>query len=115
MTVTIYGIKACDTMKKAFTWLDEAGIDYTFHDYKKAGAPTPKVAAWIKREGWEVIINRRGTTWRKLPEDQRATMDAKGALQAALDNPSLIKRPVVEYDGGLLVGFNADEWAQALK
>ena len=114
MTVTIYGIKACDTMKKAFTWLDAAGIDYTFHDYKKAGAPKSKVAAWIKREGWEVIINRRGTTWRKLPEDVRADMDAASAVDAAVENPSLIKRPVVEYPGGLLVGFSPDDWAVVL-
>ena len=111
--IRIYGIKACDTMKKAFIWLDQQGIAYEFHDYKKAGAP-PQLEQWIKTLGWDNVINRRGTSWRKLPEDQREAMNARSAAAAARVNPSLIRRPLVEYGGGLLLGFDADEWAQKL-
>ncbi len=115
MHVTIYGIKACDTMKKAFTWLDQHGIEYDFHDYKKAGASAAQVKAWIKQLGWEQVINRRGTTWRKLPEAERETMTAAGAAAAAVANPSMIRRPLVEFDGKvLLLGFDPEEWADRL-
>lgn len=115
MTIILYGIKACDTMKKAFTWLDQHGIEYQFHDYKKAGAPADKVKAWIGQMGWEQIINRRGTTWRKLPETERENMTASGAAAAAVANPSMIRRPLVESDGQvLLLGFDPEEWADRL-
>lgn len=115
MRITIYGIKACDTMKKAFTWLDQHGIEYDFHDYKKAGAPAERLPAWIAQQGWEQVINRRGTTWRKLPESARENMTAEAAASAAADNPSMIRRPLVEADGKvLLLGFDAAAWAQAL-
>ena len=114
MTLTVYGIKACDTMKKAFTWLDQHGIAYTFHDYKKAGAPEKKLPAWITAKGRDTIINRRGTSWRKLPQAERDAMDDTSAVAAAIANPSLIKRPVVEYPGGILVGFDPAAWADAL-
>ncbi|MCH8543642.1 MAG: arsenate reductase [Alcanivorax sp.] len=114
MTLTIYGIKACDTMKKAFVWLDHHDIAYTFHDYKKAGAPADRLPAWIKAKGRDTIINRRGTSWRKLPQAERDAMDDTSAVTAAVANPSLIKRPLVEYPGGMLVGFDPDAWAEAL-
>ena len=116
MRVTVYGIKACDTMKKAFTWLDQHGIEYDFHDYKKAGAPATKVKSWIKQLGWEQVINRRGTTWRKLPEAERESMNATGAAAAAVANPSMIRRPLVECDGKvLLLGFDPEAWAPQLQ
>lgn len=112
--LAIYGIKSCDTMKKAFTWLTEEGIEYHFHDYKKEGAVEARLRHWIDQLGWETVINRRGTTWRKLPQAQRDAMDTEGAVQAALDNPSLIKRPIIEQGTILLAGFDAATWVQAL-
>lgn len=115
MSIVIYGIKSCDTMKKAFTWLDQQGLDYQFHDYKKAGAPEPEqLANWISELGWENVINRRGTTWRKLPEQRRQNMDADDAIRAAIENPSMIKRPLLEYDNGLLLGFSPEQWQEKL-
>ena len=112
MTVTVYGIKACDTMKKAFSWLDAQGVDYQFHDYKKSGAPEEAVRRWIDTLGWETVINRRGTTWRKLPESLRDKMDAEQALKAALDNPSLIKRPMLEKGKLVEPGFKPARYAE---
>ena len=112
MSVQIYGIKACDTMKKAFTWLDDHGIDYQFHDYKKEGASAAALRRWIDALGWETVINRRGTTWRKLPESLRQSMDAEQAVQAALDNPSLIKRPMLETGKLLEPGFKPARYAE---
>lgn len=110
MTVKIYGIKACDTMKKAFTWLDQHGVDYEFHDYKKAGAPEANLRKWIKELGWENVINRRGTTWRKLPEAERNSMDADRAVAAAMANPSMIKRPLLETGKLLELGFKPERY-----
>lgn len=110
----IYGIKACDTMKKAFTWLDQHGIAYEFHDYKKAGAPEKQLRQWIRKLGWETVINKRGTTWKKLPETVRAGMDAESAVAAALENPSLIKRPIIEQGTILLAGFDTGTWQESL-
>lgn len=112
--LNIYGIKSCDTMKKAFNWLTEQGIEHQFHDYKKVGVVEADLRRWIKQLGWETVINRRGTTWRKLPQAQRDAMDVDGAVAAALDNPSLIKRPIIEQGTILLAGFDAQAWAQAL-
>jgi arsenate reductase len=112
MSVTVYGIKACDTMKKAFTWLDNNGIAYHFHDYKKEGAPEAALRQWIKALGWEVVINRRGTTWRKLPESLRDSMDAEKAVAAALENPSLIKRPMLETGKLVEAGFKPERYAE---
>lgn len=111
---TLYGIPNCDTVKKARTWLDAAGIAYDFHDYKKAGADPERLRAWIEQVGWEKLVNRAGTTFRKLPEAERAIADADAAVALMAAHPSLIKRPVVEHDGGLLVGFKPDEWQAAL-
>ncbi len=112
--LTLYGIPNCNTMKKARTWLDEHQLEYTFHDYKKAGIDRATLEAWVGRIGWEPLVNRRGTTWRKLPEEAREGIDQERALQLMQDNPSLIKRPVLDAGDQLLVGFEADSWQQSL-
>ena len=114
MTVTLYGIPNCDTVKKARKWLDAQGIDYAFHDYKKAGADPARLKAWVAEAGWEKVLNRAGTTFRKLPEADKADLDAAKAVAVMEANPSCIKRPVVEHPGGLLVGFKEAEWQAAL-
>ena len=114
MTLTLYGIPNCDTVKKARTWLEARGTAYAFHDYKKAGADPAKLAAWAKVVGWERLLNRAGTTFRKLPEEAREGLDEARAIALMVANPSCIKRPVVEHAGGLLVGFKPDEWAASL-
>ena len=113
MTVTFYGIPNCDTVKKARVWLDGRGIAYAFHDYKKQGADPAKLAGWVERAGWEKVLNRAGTTFKKLPEGDKQDLDAARAVALMAANPSAIKRPVVEHPGGLLVGFKPDEWEAA--
>ena len=112
--LTIYGIKNCDTMKKAFAWLDERHIAYVFHDYKKAGIDTATLARWEASLGWETLLNRRGTTWRKLDARTQADITREHALQLMQEQPSLIKRPVVDTGAHLFCGFNAEEWQRAL-
>ncbi|MFL1467504.1 ArsC family reductase [Marinobacter sp. HN1S83] len=107
----IYGIKNCDTVKKARKWLDEQGVPYDFHDFKKDGLDDTLLSRLEQSVGWETLLNRRGTTWRKLPEDVRDTIDAQSAHDVMLENPSIIKRPVVEHEGNVSVGFSADVWA----
>lgn len=114
VAVTLYGIPNCDTVKKARGWLDGQGIAYAFHDYKKAGADAGKLNAWCAAKGWETILNRAGTTFKKLPDADKAGLDQAKAVKLMLDQPSMIKRPVVEHAGGLLVGFKEAEWAAAL-
>ena len=112
---TVYGIRNCDTMRKAFAWLDARKIAYDFHDYKKAGVPPGKLKEWAKRAGWEKLANTRGPTWRKIPEAQRANLDEARALALLEKNTSAIKRPVVEAGATLLVGFDGAEFAQQLR
>ena len=114
MTITLYGIPNCDTVKKARKWLDARGIAYDFHDYKKAGADPAKLAAWVAAKGWETILNRAGTTFRKLPDADKQGLGAARAVALMVEHTSTIKRPVVEYPGGLLVGFKEAEWAAML-
>ncbi|ASK34124.1 ArsC family reductase [Alcanivorax sp. N3-2A] len=114
MTTTIYGIKNCDTMKKAMTWLDAQGVDYRFHDYKKEGVPEARLREWLATLGWETVINRRGTTWRKLDATLRDNMDGEQALAVAMDNPSIIKRPILETGTALRAGFNEQDWKQLI-
>lgn len=110
---TIYGIKNCDTMKKARTWLDEHGVKYQFHDYKAFGIEQDKLEAWCKKVGWEVLLNRAGTTFRKLPESRRADLNERKAIALMLEQPSMIKRPVLEKGAKLLVGFKPAEYQTA--
>lgn len=114
MSVQVYGIPNCDTVKKARMWLDAQAIDYTFHDYKKVGADPAKLAAWIEAQGVDVVLNRRGTTFRKLSDVEKADIDAAKAVRLLEANPSMIKRPIVEHAGGVLVGFRQEEWSEAL-
>lgn len=114
MTCTLYGIKACDTMKKARAWLDEQGVAYVFHDYKTQGIDRAHLERWCAEHGWQVVLNRAGTTFRKLDEAQRQDLDQARAIELMLAQPSMIKRPVLELDGRSLVGFKADAYAAAL-
>ncbi|MFN3473789.1 MAG: ArsC family reductase [Blastomonas sp.] len=112
--ITLHGIPNCDTMKKARVWLDTQGIAYAFHDYKKVGVTADKLDAWADLVGWEVLLNRAGTTFRKLPDADKAGIDRDKAIALMVEQPSLIKRPVLEYPGGVLVGFKAEIYAEAL-
>jgi len=114
VTIQLYGIPNCDTVKKARAWLDGHGKVYDFHDYKKEGADRAKVEKWIASRGVDTVLNRRGTTFRKLSDADKAGVDAAKAVRLLVANPSMIKRPVVEHAGGLLVGFDESEWARAL-
>jgi len=115
MPITIYGIKNCDTMKKARAWLDKRGVDYAFHDYKTAGIDRERLEKWEKKVGWEKLLNRAGTTFRKLPDKDKAGLDAKKALALMEKQPSMIKRPVLDLGGGkLLVGFSPELYGEAV-
>jgi arsenate reductase len=105
--IVMYGIKNCDTIKKARKWLEDNDVQYNFHDFKKDGADEALVSKWIDRLGWEVLVNKRGTTWRQLPDSAKASVtDKPSAIKIILENPSVIKRPVVDIDGKLVVGFD---------
>lgn len=108
---TIYGIRNCDTMKKALTWLDAKGIAYTFHDYKKAGIDEDTLRGWLGRVDRSVLVNTRGTTWRKLPVEQQCIDSDAHAIALMLAHPSLIKRPVLDRGDALLVGFKPEQYA----
>ena len=113
MTVIVYGIPNCDTVKKARSWLDQHGVAFTFHDYKKQGVDAERIAGWVEQAGWEQVLNRRGTTFRALPDADKVDIDAAKAVSIMAANSSCIKRPIVEHAGELLVGFNADAWSKA--
>ncbi|MET1755418.1 ArsC family reductase [Novosphingobium sp. RD2P27] len=115
MTLTMFGIPNCDTIKKARAWLDQQGFGYRFHDYKKQGVDREQLVRWVDQVGWEVLLNRRGTTFRALPDAAKTGLDADKAVALMAANPSCIKRPVVEYSSGLLVGFDPTAWEQALR
>ena len=114
MTITVYGIPNCDTVKKARAWLTENAVDYTFHDFKKEGADQDLVRGWVQACGWERVLNQRGTTFRQLEPAQKEDLDAEKAIRLMVAKPSCIKRPVVDHPGGLLVGFDPAEWEAAL-
>lgn len=113
MTITLCGIPNCDTVKKARTWLSARGVAYDFHDYKKSGINRAHLETWADALGWEKLLNRAGTTFRKLTDADKADVDRAKAIELMVAHPSLIKRPVVEYPGGLLLGFRPDEWSAA--
>ena len=115
VTMTLYGIKNCDTMKKARAWLDEQEVAYDFHDYKALGIDRAHLDRWIKAVGWEVLLNRAGTTFKKLPDAKKDRLDEGKAIALMLEQPSMIKRPVLELPRGkLLVGFKPENYAAAL-
>jgi arsenate reductase len=113
MATALYGIKNCDTMKKARAWLDARKIAYQFHDYKAEGVTKTKLETWAKAAGWEVLLNRSGTTFRKLPDADKEGLSEKKAIALMLAQPSMIKRPVLELGGRLFVGFKPDEYSKA--
>lgn len=112
MPITLYGIKNCDTMKKARAWLDEHGVAYDFHDYKAAGIDKDKLRLWSDQTGWETLLNRAGSTFRKLPDSDREGLNERKALALMLAQPSMIKRPVLEQGGKLVVGFKPEIYAR---
>ncbi|MDB5456758.1 MAG: hypothetical protein JWP92_2343 [Caulobacter sp.] len=114
MIITLYGIKACDTMHKARAWLDGHGVAYVFHDYKTAGIDRARLDAWVGELGWEVVLNRAGTTFRKLPDADKASLDSAKAVTLMLAQPSMIKRPVLDLGDRRIVGFKAEAYAAAL-
>lgn len=114
MAHTLYGIKACDTMKKARTWLEDHAIDHAFHDYKTQGIDRDSLNRWCDEHGWEVVLNRAGTTFRKLDDESKAGLDQARAVELMLAQPSMIKRPVLDLGGRTLVGFKPDLYAAAL-
>ena len=115
MTITLYGIKNCDTMKKARSWLDAHEVQYAFHDYKAAGIDPAVLAHWCSEVGWETLLNRAGTTFRKLPENQKQNMNERKAMTLMAAQPSMIKRPVLEYGKRLLVGFTPEVYEQVVR
>lgn len=110
----LYGIPNCDTVKKARKWLAAEGREYSFHDYKKEGADPARLGEWADVVGWEALLNRRGTTFRKLSDAEKVGIDRDQAIALMVEHPSIIKRPVVEHEGGVLVGFDTAAWAAAL-
>jgi arsenate reductase (glutaredoxin) len=115
MPITIYGIKNCDTMKKARAWLDKQGVDYAFHDYKVSGIDRERLERWSKKVGWETLLNRAGTTFKKLPDKDKEGLTEKKAIALMLAQPSMVKRPVLDLGGGkLVVGFKPEIYDEAV-
>ena len=114
MASTIYGIRNCDTMKKAFAWLDEHRVPYDFHDYKKMGVTKAQLLKWCRAAGWETVLNRGGPTFRKLPDADKQNLTQDKAITLMIGNPSMIKRPVLEMDGAIEIGFKPERYAALL-
>jgi arsenate reductase len=114
MTYTLYGIPNCDTVKKARVWLEQHGVAFAFHDYKKVGIDRPRLEAWVSEHGWETVLNRAGTTFRALPDADKADLDAGKAVDLMLAQPSMIKRPVLDLGDRTLVGFKPERYAAVL-
>lgn len=115
MAVIVYGIRNCDTMKKARAWLDARGVPYHFHDYKAAGIDTTTLENWCRQVGWETLLNRAGTTFRALPDEDKRDLNDARAIELMVENPSMIKRPVVDRDGVLIVGFSPERYEAAFR
>ena len=111
-SITVFGIPNCDTVKKARKWLDANDISYEFHDYKKKGIEKKRLESWSKELGWDALLNRRGTTWRKLDESDKADVSEARALDLMVEHTSMIKRPVIEHDSGLLLGFDEERYQE---
>jgi arsenate reductase len=114
MTATLYGIKNCDTMKKARAWLDAKSVPYVFHDYKVDGIDRSQLEAWAGEVGWETLLNRAGTTFRKLPDADKVGLDEQKAMALMSNQPSMIKRPVLDLSGRILVGFKPEQYEEAV-
>jgi len=114
MTLTLYGIPNCDTMKKARVWLDQHGVAHVFHDYRKAGIDRASLERWVAEHGWQTVLNRAGTTFRKLPEAERADLDDARAIALMLAQPSMIKRPVLDLGERRIIGFRPEIYSAAL-
>jgi arsenate reductase (glutaredoxin) len=114
VTIKLYGIKNCDTMKKARTWLDEHGAKYVFHDYKVAGIDRDRLTHWCRQAGWEAVLNRAGTTFRNLPDADKADLNERKAIALMLAQPSMIKRPVLEMGNAIVLGFKPDIYQQQI-
>ena len=112
--IIMYGIKNCDTIKKARKWLDNNNLEYEFYDYKKLGVPEKNLKQWVKKSGWDIVLNKRGTTWRKLDDDIKNNIDETSAVLVMMDKPSAIKRPILENGKTLLVGFKEEEYKTLL-
>ena len=112
MTTTLYGIKNCDTVKKARKWLDQAGVSYRFHDFREDGIDKKQVTQWMKALGWETVVNKRSTTWKQLDPAQRDAMNEASAIATVLEHPTLIKRPLLDIDGEFHVGFKEADYQQ---
>jgi arsenate reductase len=110
--IQVFGIQNCDSIKKARAWLKEHDIEHEFHDYKKTGIDEVSLRTWISIVGWEVLLNRRGTTWRKIPQETKDKVDETVAIKLMLENPSIIKRPVLKIDKHIEVGFNPEKYAE---
>jgi arsenate reductase len=115
MTVTIYGIKNCDTMKKARDWLNAHNVAYSFHDYKASGIDKSVLETWAKTVSWEILLNRAGTTFKKLPDEKKADLNQAKAIALMVEQPSMIKRPVLDLGGELIVGFKPETYAASVK
>jgi arsenate reductase len=115
LTTKLYGIKSCDTMKKARTWLEDHGVQYEFHDYKAVGVDPELLAKWCEQAGWETLLNRKGTTFRKLPDPKKVNLDEGKAISLMVAQPSMIKRPVLELGQQLLVGFAPAAYEKAVR
>ncbi|KEI70987.1 ArsC family reductase [Endozoicomonas elysicola] len=114
VTLTLYGIPNCDTIKKARRWLESNGIEYRFYDYRKDGLEKSMLEAWTKELGWEALLNRRGTTWRKLPEEEKPAINAERAISLMLEQPAMIKRPLLDTGNQKLLGFSEQEYSDQL-
>jgi arsenate reductase len=113
MAITMYGIPNCDTIKKARKWMEGRNVTYSFHDYKKAGITKERLTDWVLHVGWEVLLNKGGTTFKKLPPVNKENIDDDKAIMLMMEYPSMIKRPVLEYDDGVLVGFKGSQYEEA--
>lgn len=112
--INLYGIRNCDTMKKARAWLDARGVDYHFHDYKRDGLDAALLRGWVDELGWEALVNRRGTSWRKLPEDVREQMDTEAAIRVMLETPSIIRRPLIDTGEVRHAGFSEADYERLI-
>ncbi len=113
--ITLYGIKNCDSVRKARRWLEDGGVEYQFHDLRADGVEAPLLQGWIEQLGWEKLLNRRSATWRQLPDDEKTDLDARRAAALMLQHPTLIKRPLLDSSSSLLVGFDQQSWQTLLE